>query len=231
MKKKKLLKISDVARLTGLSVNGIRYYERQGQQIEDEISEKRVILDAIENRIRQMNEIKLQYGRCRLAEGPAYYMKAEIPWNNGTFFAPMDLTEGKRFYARCGPAVAPAVLIPAEQLSKRQVEGGVCVGLGVLASALSDQLRNDLSQDPLVRYFPPQICIYTVILIGEDHPWQEILSPVFDYAAQYKLNFSGDAYTYRIAAIEEKPESSTGFYAQAWFPVTQAEGEPIQGEA
>ena len=47
----------------------------------------------------------------------------------------------------------------------------------------------------------------------------------------YKLNFSGDAYTYRIAAIEEKPESSTGFYAQAWFPVTQAEGEPIQGEA
>lgn len=274
---KKLLKISEVAQITGLSVNGIRYYEREGvvqpiyrgkyryydisatsallraanyrsmgfslpaaaqlahctdvdelqtsllrqrQTVEEEIAEKQRVLDAIENRVRQLNEIKLQYGRCSLVDGPAYYMMPELPWNNGSIDVPEGAHARDHFYTKCGPAAAPAVLIPLKELNGSSDILAAFTGPGIPASALPAALSKDFQHDPSIRRFCSQLCIYTVFLIEDGTTLRRIsFSYVFDYAAQQNLTFSGDAYTYRIAAIKEKNSPNAGVYVQAWFPV------------
>lgn len=278
---KKLLKINDVAQITGLSVNGIRYYEREGvikpiyrgkyryyklsmvstltrtmsfrslgfslsdavrlahcasvdelqsaflrqrQTVEEEIVEKQRVLNAIENRVRCLNEIRLQYGRCSLAQGPEYYMEPELILGSDGTDIPKKNPHGQNFFAQCGqvcdPLVAPAILIPLEELRKTKDILTVRTGPGVPGGVLSQENRELLRQDTSVCCFVPQLCIYTVTHIGEGVRLQRsFFSHVFQYAAHRNLEFSGDAYTYRLAALEESPGADANIYIQAWFPV------------
>lgn len=274
---KKLLKINEVAQITGLSVNGIRYYEREGvvhpiyrgkyryysliacaelqravnyrdmgfslpdtvrlvhctnlKELEDamlqqrqtiaaEIAQKQRVLSAVENRTRQLNEIKLQYGRCSLIDSPAYYMRPALSWHNGAVSILKDYYDDQDFFAKCGPAVAPAILIPLQELLEQKEDLAAFTGPGILASDVPAELRSSPLHEETSLYFSPRPCIYTVFSIEDGtHLRRSALSHVFQYAEQQNLHLSGDAYTYRIAALKSVPDANAGIYVQAWFPV------------